>query len=242
MARLFLAIMLLSIAGCGSLLDGAQRVQMQPAEPSAGDSDGTLIFATALPPPVQSNALANIAENDLLDIDVFQVDELDRQVRVNELGAISMPLVGQVQAAGQNVIELESRLEALYGRSYLRAPQITVAVTESAARQVTLDGEFVRPGLYSANRQLTLLRATAQAGGLTGIADQSRLYVFRKVANKRHVAAFSLAAIRAGRQPDPPLFGGDVVVSFASGTRIAMRNLREALGIAVSATSVARPI
>lgn len=192
-------------------------------------------------PPSQISSVA-VARDDLLKIDVFQVDELDRTVRVGADGAISMPLIGTVSAVGLTVPELESTLEQAYGRDYLRAPQISVFIAESVSRQVTMSGELRRPGLYPVTSETTLLRAVAAAGGLSQIADVNRLYLYRDIGGATRVTQISLSQIRTGQIPDPVLYGGDVVIAFPSGVRVAARNLREALGLARSAALVASPL
>ena len=106
---------------------------------------------------------------------------------------------------------------------------------ESAGQRVTVDGQVRKPGIYPVSSNATLLQVIAQAGGFQDIADESKLYVFREFGDKKLVANYNVSQIRTGKQQDPRIFGGDVIVSFASGTKIAARNLREALGIASSA-------
>lgn len=239
----FIVLAAALVAACQNAHIGGAVDDRGSGAARVGDRDGDLRVVSTLAVPDARTAAdrITIAENDLLQIDVFQVDELDRTVRVDARGNIALPLIGQVEAAGLTVPELETSLEQRYGQDYLQAPEVSVFVAESFGQRVTMDGEFRRPGIYPVASRTTLLQTVAQAGGLTDIADQRRLYVFRGVGGEKQVASYSLADIRAGRASDPPVYGGDVVVAFASGMRIATRNLREALGIAVSASSVAAP-
>ncbi len=206
------------------------------------DSDGDLVMVAALSPPANAGAATRIAAGDVLAIDVFNVEELDRRPRVDAGGTVSMPLIGPVMAAGTTPAELERQLEAAYGRQYLRDPEVTVDIVESTTQRITLDGEFRSPGVYDIAGRTSLLQVTAQAGGLNDIADAGRVFVFRPVAGGRHVARYSLNDIRAGRATDLRVYGGDIVIAFPSGARIAGRNLREALGLAGSATRLAGPL
>ena len=191
----------------------------------------------SLPPPPNTNQGKNelIAVNDLLEIDVFQVDELDRTTEVDSNGRISLPLIGTIEAKGKTISELETELKNRYGAKYLQNPEISVFMKESAGQRVTVDGQVRKPGIYPVSSNATLLQVIAQAGGFQDIADESKLYVFREFGDKKLVANYNVSQIRTGKQQDPRIFGGDVIVSFASGTKIAARNLREALGIASSA-------
>jgi polysaccharide biosynthesis/export protein len=201
---------------------------------------GNLQLVSSLPVPAGADGgTQKIAPNDLLDIAVFQVADLNRTVRVDDRGQISMPLIGQVSASGQSAQQLEQTLQARYGQNYLQNPVVTVFVKESSAQSVTMDGQFIKPGIYPVASQSTLMRSVALAGGLSQTADENKLYVFRKIGNQTLVSSYSAAAIRGGKMPDPRIYGGDVVVSFVSNRKVAMQNLREALGLAVSARGLA---
>lgn len=212
--------------------------------PQIGEEDGDLVTVGRLPPPPNTNNGADvlIATNDLLEIDVFQVNDLDKEVRVEQNGKISLPLIGGVPAAGKTTTALEQDIERLYGANYLQNPEVSVFMKESAGQRITLDGAFAKPGIYPSDNKTTLLQATAQAGGLTELGDETKLFVFRKIANKNYVANYSLKDIRQGKQSNPRIYGGDTVIAFQSGSKIAARNLREALGIATSTVRLATPL
>lgn len=205
---------------------------------------GDLRVVSYLPPPEKSGSSAGqrIFPNDILEIDVFKVDELDRTIRVEPSGNVSMPLIGTVRAAGLTVIEFERSLERKYSAKYLQGAEITVFMKESFGLRLTMDGEFKRPGIYPGTSQTTLMQAVAQAGGLTALADEQKLYVFRQYPGGKRVANYSISAIRNGKKVDPKLYGGDIIVAFASKSKIATQNLRQALGIASSAVRVAAPL
>jgi polysaccharide export outer membrane protein len=218
---------------------GLQTSSIQPQ--AAGIGNLTMVSALAEPKQVGNSDHVKISQNDLLKVDVFQVDDLDRTVRVDSTGMISLPLVGQIRAAGSTGPELERTLEKRYGAKYLQSPEITVFVEESYGQRVTMDGEFNKPGIYPISGNSTLLQVVAQAGGLTRLADEGKIYVYRQQGGGQHVANYSIAGIRSGKMANPQLHGGDVVVSFTSGSKVAMENLRQALGLAVSATRVMTP-
>lgn len=233
-----LTLCLLVTVGCSNM-----SANNEPAvtEAAALTGDASLRMVRELPAPqtVTEASEARIVANDLLQIDVFQVQDLSREVRVGGDGDISLPLIGKVAAAGRTAGELEHALEATYGATYLNSPEISVVQKESIGSRITMDGQFTRTGLYPSGAQSTLLQMVAQAGGLTGIGDDQRVYVYRQAASGRQVASFSISAIRAGKRADPRLYGGDVVVAFASGSKVALQNLKEALGLASSASRLA---
>jgi polysaccharide export outer membrane protein len=81
-----------------------------------------------------------IGPSDLLSVTVFQTKDLDREVRVDNAGQVSLPLIGAVEAAGRTAHELEADLATRYGARYLQDPQISVFVKEFASQRVSVDG------------------------------------------------------------------------------------------------------
>ena len=230
------------VAGCVSGPTGAINASPSGSSDQAiavGETFDGMRVVAALPEPDAALSDA-IKPNDVLDVKVFQVSDLDRTVTVDDRGFIALPLIGQVQAAGKTSRQLEASLRQAYGVNYLQNPEISVTVKEAPGRVVTMEGEFRRPGPVQATVQSTLLRSIAAAGGLTDIADENKIFVSRSFGDQTLVASYSISAIRNGTAPDPRVFSGDIVIAFASGSRIAMRNLREILGLATSASSVAR--
>jgi polysaccharide biosynthesis/export protein len=203
-----------------------------------------LQIVTNLPPPNNTNQGTDqlIAENDLLEVDIFEVNELDRTVQVDSRGNISLALIGAIEAKGRTIPELESAIEKKYGAQYLQNPEVSVFMKESSGQRITIDGTVSKPGIYPVNSNTTLLQIIALAGGFQEIADETKLYVFRQYGEKKLVANFNVKEIRAGKQHDPRIFGGDIIVSFPSGAKVASRNLREALGIATGALRIATPL
>jgi polysaccharide export outer membrane protein len=236
---LFTAAMVsLSITACTST-SGSQTAVSEAGLPAK--SDGNLKVVSTLPPPPNTNSGADvpIAENDLLEVDVFQVDDLDRTVSVDSRGRISLPLIGSVDVAGKTIPAVEKELEQIYGAKYLQSPEISVFMKESAGQKITMDGEFRKPGIYSITSNMSLVQTFALAGGLSDIADERKIYVFRQNGSEKLVANYNIKAIRAGKQADPRIYGGDVIISFTSAARVASRNLREALGLTTSIAGVA---
>lgn len=229
----------LAIAGCNGGSASLNAADVSATQATGGDSSLRVVKELPAPQNVTSASETKIAQNDLLQIDVFQVQDLNREVRVGGDGNISLPLIGNVQAAGKTTGELEQTLEARYGASYLQSPEISVFQKESFGSRITLDGEFQKPGIYPSSAQSTLLQMVAQGGGLSKLADEKKVYIYRDAGTGRQVANYSIADIRAGKRADPKLYGGDVVVVFTSSGKIALQNLKDALGVASSATRLA---
>lgn len=172
-----------------------------------------------------------IAPQDVIDVTVFQVPDLSKTVPVSARGSISLPLIGEVAAAGRTPAQLEADITARLAADYLQSPDVSVFVADPVSQRVTIEGAVNKPGIYPTSGQTTLLQVVALAGGLDRIADTRGIVVFRQVAGQRHAAKFDFRAIRAGTAEDPVVMGGDVVVVDESGAKAAFRNVRETIGL-----------
>lgn len=135
-------------------------------------------------------------------------------------------------AAGKTTRGLEREIAAIYGRSHLQNPDITVFLKESAGQRVTVDGEVKKPGIFPIAANTTLVDIIALAGGFTNIADEEKVFVFRDFGGQKLVANYNITAVRSGKRSNPRIYGGDVVIIFTHDGRVAFNNLKEALGVA----------
>lgn len=185
-----------------------------------------------------------VGPNDLLDIEVLDLDNLKRTVRVNAAGAISLPLVGAVLVAGLTSQEVEQHIADRYREKYLQNPQVSVFIREFTTERITVEGAVVKPGIYPLSGQITLLRALALAGGFGPIANSEEVMLFRNGDNgKREVAVFDVDQIRAGKKDDPLIKGDDLIVVQRDGTRRILRDslLRDLLDSINPFSGLARP-
>ena len=179
-----------------------------------------------------------IGATDLLKVSVFQVPDLSfDELRVDASGNIQMPLIGTVHAAGLTPHELSESIRGQLAERYLRNPQVSVSIAESASQKVTLDGDVTKPGVYEMRGRTTLVQAIAMAEGPTRTADLTSVAVFRVIDGQRMVALYDLRAIRNGVMEDPVILGDDIVVVDRSRLNAA---LREVLA-AVPALAIFRP-
>lgn len=170
--------------------------------------------------------------SDVIEVHVFQVEELSRTAPISSDGTISLPLIGSVQAAGRTTDELADEIARKLGEDYLQQPQVSVFVEDYRSQRVTVDGAVNSPGVYEITPGSGLVQSIALAGGVERVGDTGGVMVFRMVDGERHAAAFDLAAIRRGEEPDPTIRGGDVIVVDESAAGVAWRTIREASGVA----------
>jgi polysaccharide export outer membrane protein len=113
--------------------------------------------------PMDTNYV--LGPEDVVKIDVFDVPELSKSVRVANDGLISLPLIGRVQAAGLTAEQLRQELAEKWGENYLQDPQVTVFVDEFKAKPVSVIGAVEKPGLYPLTGRRTLIEMLSMAGG-----------------------------------------------------------------------------
>jgi len=168
--------------------------------------------------PIQ-NLDVRISPMDLLEISVFGAPDLDNSYQVDFEGKLKLPLIGLVSASGYTPSELAAILETKFGESYLQDADVTVRITETQERFLTVDGSVQKPGMYPVDGQLTLIQAIALSGGPSDNADPRKVVVFRQIEGKRNAAAFDLRKIRSGKAEDPLVYANDIIVMDGSEAR-----------------------
>lgn len=186
--------------------------------------------AGVLPPPGRDDLTAAdrpslIGPLDTLQVDVFNVPELSREMQVDASGRISMPLAGTVDARGKTAEELAQAVEAALRAHYVRNPEVTVNIKSSVSQVVTVDGQVVEPGLYPVTNQMTLLRVIASAKGLSEFARQDDVVILREVNDRKMAGLYNIAAIRRGAYDDPAVYANDVIIVGDSPQRRLFRDL-----------------
>ena len=112
--------------------------------------------------------------SDFIRVQIFQEDDLTRDVRISQEMSIMLPLIGSVTLGGKTVRQAEEWVRSLYDRSYLVNPQINIIILEYGKRTVNVLGSVNTPGAvpFPAEQGLTLLDAVARAGGFSRLADR----------------------------------------------------------------------
>lgn len=116
-----------------------------------------------------------IGSGDLLDIDVFDVKELSREVRVSQTGTIGIPLVPvRLHVAGLTEMQAEQKIaEVLEANGLVTHPEVSVTVKERKSKPITIVGAVSHPMVYQAERPVTLLEVLAEAGGISSDAGDT---------------------------------------------------------------------
>jgi polysaccharide export outer membrane protein len=172
-----------------------------------------------------------IAPMDTLTIKVFKAEDLSGEYAVDLAGHISMPLVGEVEAVNLTTTQLDDRITSLLSAKYFEHPDVSVAIKQSTAHVVTVDGAVAQAGQYPVAGPLTLIQAVALARGTTQDANPRRVAVFRTIGGQRQAAAFDLTGIRRGEAQDPQIYPGDIVVVDGSQIKEAQRQILQSVGL-----------
>jgi len=168
-----------------------------------------------------------IAPLDTVSVKVFQADKLSGDYQVDLTGHISLPLIGEVEAANLTTAQLDDKLTAALGQKYFEHPDVSVALKASTARAVTVDGAVAKAGTFPVLGHTTLMQAIALAGGTTEDANAHRIAIFRTVNGQRQAAAFDLAAIRHGKSTDPEIYAGDIVIVDGSSVKQGFKRVMQ---------------
>ena len=166
-----------------------------------------------------------IGAEDLIEVQVFGVDQLARTVRVNSFGMVSLPLIGSTSVGGMTSQEAERAIARRLAENYLQDPQVSVFIKEYTNQRVTLEGAVAKPGIYPLRGETTLLRALAIAGGQGSLSDLSNVVVYRVDAGgARQSLIYDLEQIRRGEASDPIIINDDLIVVNRSPARVVFKD------------------
>ncbi|SFV32755.1 polysaccharide export outer membrane protein [Hyphomicrobium facile] len=237
------------LSGCGATLPEGQLTPIETSSSSNAQKVGRVETASLRTSPDEKFAVTKAADvmtsasvagasgykigpQDVLDISVFKVPELSKSLQVADSGNINLPLVGEMPAAGRTPEELEADLTRQLGRKYLQSPQVTVYVKEYNSQRITVEGAVKKPGVYPFRGKGSLLQYLAMAEGLDSLSSDSTVLVFRQISGKRAAAKFDISQIRAGKEDDPAVQSGDVIVAGTSATKETFNTIMKVLPLA----------
>ncbi len=151
-----------------------------------------------------------IGAEDVLDIQVWDNKDLNQVTFVRPDGKISLPLVGEIQAAGKTVQDLTADLVAAYGKT-VKEPAVTIIIRDIKSRPVYFIGGFGKPGALQLTRDLNMLQAVGVIGGVLPGADAEKGFLLR--GDKRIPIDFGALLKKGDLSQNPRLEPGDTVVA-----------------------------
>ncbi len=143
-----------------------------------------------------------LRQGDVVEVKVYQEDDLASVSRIGKDGTITMPLLGPVKVVSNTLERATIRVRDLLARDYLVNPQVTLTVTEFAKRRFTVFGQVQRPGSYDlpSDDTVSLLQAVATAGGYTRIANPHKITIQRTVDTENRVIQVDAEVMALNRQ------------------------------------------
>lgn len=153
-----------------------------------------------------------IGGNDVLDVTVWKDPTLSGNILVRPDGMISMPLVGDVKAAGLTPLHLASQISEKL-KKFVQDPVVSVVVVAIHSKVIYMIGEVAKPGPLDMTPDMTMLEAISSAGGLTEFAKRKKIYILRDQGGKRtRIPVQYKQALNGNRALDLPLYPGDTIV------------------------------
>jgi len=174
----------LTVAMMSAMIAGPALAQMTPALPAVS---APRAVASSAPPmtPAPAGIAAGVGNSvvynyhlgsgDKVKITIFGEPDLSGTFAVSGEGKVSVPLVGDIQAAGLTAPELQTALQSAYQQGYLKDPKVNVEVLNF--RPFYILGEVKLPGEYPYDNGMTVVKAVALAQGFTYRADQKHVYI-----------------------------------------------------------------
>ena len=152
---------------------------------------------------------------DILEINVWKEEEFTREVFVRLDGRISLPLIGDVVAAGKTPMNLAKSLEEKLGE-IIEEPSVTVIMKATNSRVYYMVGNINIPGAYPLNTPMNLLQAIAKAGGLGEWADKDKITIVRRTSGKDEMIFFDYKKFVKGKDLSQNIMiqYGDTIIFF----------------------------
>jgi polysaccharide export outer membrane protein len=155
---------------------------------------------------------------DAIAINVWENKEFNTEATIRPDGTITMPLIGDLKAAGETPTSLKKQIKtqlADYVKSAPGTELVTIAVKAWRSYKFTIQGEIARPGVYSSEGFVTVADAIAMAGGVSRFANQSGIKIFRTDPATKKVRKIPIdyGKITSGKRLDMNIWvlAGDVI-------------------------------
>jgi polysaccharide export outer membrane protein len=169
-----------------------QELPRMEEAPPAHQPERVVVSATRSP-----DSDYKLGPSDKVRVTVYGEEDLSGAFQIDGAGYVRLPLIGQVQAAGYSVFQLESLVENALDDGYLRNARVNIEVTEY--RPFYIIGEVSKPGQYPYVSNMSMVDAVALAGGYTSKAVESAVYVRHESETQEHrVVIDQLTKLRPG--------------------------------------------
>jgi polysaccharide export outer membrane protein len=154
-----------------------------------------------------------IQPGDVLDVSVWQEENLQKQALVRPDGGMSFPLAGDMQVGGKTVSDVQ-KLITEHLKKYIPDPVVTVSTLKLDGNKVYVIGKVTRPGEFPVNRYVDVIQALSMAGGMTPYASANKIEILRREHGKQRSIPFRYGDIEKGEDLEQNIIlqSGDVVL------------------------------
>lgn len=175
-----------------------------PSSPAAKVGDETKPNVAGVDPKT-----FQIGAEDILAVQVWREKDFSQQVMVRPDGKITMPLIGEIQAAGLTPDQLAASLSETLTK-YLNNPQVIVSVLQVNSKKYYITGEVLRPGSYPLVVPTRVLEALSSSGGFRDFANTKKIVILRKGQRLK----FNYKDVVKGKGPEQNIFieNGDYII------------------------------
>lgn len=177
----------------------------------------TILFAgpLALAAETDNSVMGSypIQPGDQLAVSVWKEDEMSQQVTVRPDGFITIPLVGEIRAAGDTIETLRQQITERLNK-FIPDPVVTVSVLNLSGNTVYVLGHVNRPGVFPMVRNIDVMQALSMAGGTSTYAALNKIKVLRRENGKLTAIPFEYGDVEKGKHLEQNILlkAGDVVV------------------------------
>lgn len=154
-----------------------------------------------------------VKPGDTLVISVWKEPDLQGEVLVTPDGAFAFPLVGQIEARGKTVTQLQQAITERLSK-YISDPVVTVSVRDIRGNKVYVIGQVNKPGEFIVNPRVDVMQALSMAGGTTPFASLGNIIILRRKGTQQEALRFDFTEVAKGKNlgQNIELTAGDVVV------------------------------
>jgi len=215
MRTILATVLALTLFGQGTA--AAQAVAVQPQRPQQAPTQTPQMPSAAKPavpgPTVAVEEGFTIGPEDVLGVVVWREADVSGDVTVRPDGMITLPLIGDVKAAGLAPQQLADRVQTAL-REFITDASVTVVVRQMNSRKVFITGEVAKPGAYPLLSTMTVMQLIAVAGGLNEFAEGKSISVMRTEGGQTKTLPFDYKNVANGKKPGQNIVlkPGDTVV------------------------------
>ena len=203
----------LGITGLSTVASSAgQQGVVQPAIRPAPPAATETAPAQTLPANFAVTDKYVLGAEDAILVTVWKEPTLSGPMVIRPDGKITMPLIGELQAAGVTPMQLTDEISGKL-KKFVNDPTVTVTVTAPNSQRIYFVGEVMRQGMVVLTPDMTILQAVSSVGGLTPYANSKKMYILRHVNGKEQRIPFDYKkTLKSGNQQGLALMAGDTIV------------------------------